>query len=278
MKEVESFRLPILRIDWIVFLLVVCAAWVSIPALAQDPVASCPGQANIPVSFQIDCSHVKSAADMQLCRPFIQNQACKVFPAYRKITGIELEKTCKSIKFNIYDDDNWPHPKGEGGLAGNCSVDYLAEYSLHGHPQSKIGPYDVHELLHEYQIALGALPDPHILFSSSMAEAMRLVGETDEYNQAIQRMKEEAPRLEQELQNGKITEQPKRCAVAETQVEETTYLADRQAVYAFYRKLVVSRNRDIADREARFARMLWIVSGPKPEVKKFFLDNGCAPF
>lgn len=260
-------------------LLVSCSLFLSGAVWAQDhaSVSRCPGQPTIPVSFEIDCSHIKDSATKQLCRPFIENQACKVFPAYRKITGIELEKTCKSIKFNIYDEDNWPHPKGEGGLAMNCAVDYIAKYSLQAHPNSKIGPYDVHELLHEYQIALGALPDPHSLFASSMAEAMKEIGETDDYERAIKEMKAEAPRLVQELQSGKITG-PKQCAVAEAQVEETLYLADSRAAYAFYRKLVISRNANIADRQARFGRMFWVVSGPKPEVKKFFLDNGCASF
>ena len=81
----------------------------------------------------------------------------------------------------------------------------------------------------------------------------------------------------QELESGKVTG-PKQCAVAETQVEETLYLENSRLVYAFYRKLVISRNPSIADRQARFGRMLWVVSGPKPEVKKFLLDNGCAAF
>lgn len=287
MKWAKRIRISRLRtVIRLMSLLVACFACVPVAALVQAgdigdkseiSVFSCPGQAKIPVSFQIDCTHLKNAADRQLCRPFIQNQACKVFPAYRKITGIELEKTCKSIKFTIFDDDNWPHPKGEGGLALNCAVDYLAKYSLQSHAQSKIGPYDVHELLHEYQIALGALPDPHVLFSSSMAEAMKEIGETDDYERAIKEMQSEAPRLVQELQSGKVTG-PKQCAVAETQVEETLYLADSRAVYSFYRKLVISKNASIADRQARFDRMFWVVSGPKPEVKKFLLDNGCSPF
>jgi len=250
-----------------------------IPSLAQDQisVSSCPGQPQSPVSFQIDCSHVKDAGAKQLCRPFIENQACKVFPAYRKITGINLENNCKSIKFTIYDDDNWPHPKGEGGLALNCAVDYLAKYSLQGHPNSRIGPYDVHELLHEYHIALGALPSPHVLFSSSMAEAMREIGETDDYDRAMKIMQAEAPRLEQQLREGKIPSD-KQCMVAETQVEESIYLADSRSVYAFYRKVGVSRSPSQADREARFDRMFYIVSGPKPEVRKFLLDHGCSAF
>jgi len=248
-------------------------------AVAQDEisVSSCPGQQTIPVTLQIDCSHLKDAATKQLCRPFIQNQACRVFPAYRKITGINLEDTCKSIRFTIYDDDNWPHPKGEGGLAGNCAVDYLAKYSLHGHPNAKMGPYDVHELLHEYQLALGALPAMHVLFSSSMAEAMHEIGETEDYERAMKNMKEESLRLEQDLSNGKITG-PKECTLAESQVEESLYIENSRSVYAFYRKLVVSRNPNQTDREARFNRMFYLVSGPKPEVRKFLLDHGCSPF
>ncbi|HWX54379.1 MAG TPA: hypothetical protein VN176_07285 [Verrucomicrobiae bacterium] len=243
----------------------------------QFTVSSCPGQAKIPVTFQIDCSHLTDAATKQLCRPFIDNQACKVFPVYRNITGINLEDTCKSIKFTIYEDSNWPHPKGEGGLALNCAVDYLAKYSVQGHPNSKIGPYDVHELLHEYQIALGALPDAHVLFSSSMAEAIRQLGESGEYERAMKNMKAEAPRLEQDLRSGKITG-PRQCTAAETQVEESLYIENSRSVYAFYRKLEVSRNSSQADREARFNRMFYLVSGPKPEVRKFLLDNGCSKF
>jgi hypothetical protein len=181
------------------------------------------------------------------------------------------------MKFTIYDDDNWPHPEAEGGLALNCAVDYLAKYSLQGHPNSKIGPYDVHELLHEYHIPLGALPSEHVLFSSSMGEATREIGATDDYERAMANMKNDAPRLEQEVREGKITGD-KQCTVAETQVEETIYLADSRSVYAFYRKVGVSRSPNQADREARFDRMFCIVSGPKPEVRKFLLDHGCPAF
>jgi hypothetical protein len=248
-------------------------------AAAQDQVSvsSCPGQATLPVAFQIDCSHLTDAATKQLCKPFINNQACEVFPAYRNITGINLEDTCKSIKFTIYEDSNWPHPKGEGGLALHCAVDYLAKYSLQAHPNSKIGPYDVHELLHEYQMALGALPDAHVLFASSMAEATRKIGETDEYERLMKNMKAEAPRLEQDLRSGKITG-PKQCSIAETQVEESLYIANSRSVYAFYRKLATSKNPSQTDRVARFNRMFYLVSGPKPEVRKFLLDNGCSNF
>jgi hypothetical protein len=252
---------------------------VTAAAFAQDvtTISSCPGGAKPPVALQIDCSHVKADADKQLCRPFIQNQACKVFPAYRKITGIHLENTCKSVKFTIYEDSNWPHPKGEaGGLALQCGVEYLVEYSIRSRPGSKIGPYDVHELLHEYQIALGALPDAHVLFSSSMAEALREIGETDEYQRVLKSMKEEAPRLKQELDAGKIAAD-KECAIAETQVEETLYLENSRNVYMFYLKLVPSMAKDMRNRQERFNRMFYVVSGGKAEVLKFLKSHGCAP-
>jgi hypothetical protein len=274
----RHLHLHIHTILWILALSMACASPIK-AAGAYDviTVASCPGLTKIPVIFQIDCSHLSDGATKELCTPFIHNQACAVFPAYRKITGINLEDTCKSIKFTIYEETNWPHPKGEGGLALQCAVDYLSKYSLQAHPTSKIGPYDVHELLHEYQIALGALPDAHILFSSSMAEALREIGEMDEYQRSMKNMKEEAPRLAEELRSGKI-KGDKQCVAAMTQVEESVYMENSRAVYAYYRKLVRSRTADLADRQRRFGRMLWVVSGPKPEVKQFLLDNGCAKF
>jgi hypothetical protein len=265
--------------SWIVNSLALAAAlWFGVPIAAQDniTVSSCPGQPNLPVSLEIDCSHLTDPAAKQLCRPFIENQACKVFPAYRKITGINLEQTCKSIKFTIYEDANWPHPKGEGGLALNCTVDYLAKYSIQGHPKSKIGPYDVHELLHEYHLALGALPDVHILFSASMAEAMKEIGETDDYERAIQNMRKEAPSLAQELSEGKVAA-PSQCTIAQTQVEERLYLADGRSVYAYYRKLTPSKNPRQEDSQARFNRMFYLVSGPKPEVRTY-LTKYCGRF
>ncbi|HTC94975.1 MAG TPA: hypothetical protein VK699_16145 [Terriglobales bacterium] len=196
------------------FLAIACAIGLaSARTYAQDEinVSSCPGQPKIPVTLQIDCSHVSAAADKQLCRPFIQNQACKVFPAYRKITGIKLEQTCPAIKFTIYDDANWPHPKGEGGLALHCAVDYLTEYSIKFRSNSKLGPYDVHELLHEYQIALGPLPSAHVLFGPSMAEAMREVDDVEGYQQRVKSMQDEAQRLKEKL-DGEKANRPRMTA------------------------------------------------------------------
>ncbi len=245
---------------------------------SQTTVSSCPGQPRLPVTFEIDCSHLTDAANKQLCRPFIQNQACKVFPAYRKITGIKLEDKCKSIKFTIYEDANWPHPKGEGGLAFNCAVDYLEKYSVGFQAKSRLGPYDVHELLHEYQFALGPLPSMHPLFASSMAEAMRAIGDNDEYQLRLKQMKAESQRLHDELEAGKYKSNPQQCSIAQTQVEESLYLENPRLLPMFYLKLPPAKGNSQVDRDARFNRMFFVVSSARPEVKKFLTDHGCGPF
>src|SRR5262249_33298001 len=180
----EQVRIRRVSRQSLVMVLAFAAACWLVPRLALGQnlfmVSSCPGQGRLAVRFQVDCSHLTDPASKQLCRPFIENQACKVFPAYRKITGIKLEDKCTSILFTIYQDSNWPHPKGEGGLALNCAVDYLEQYSVKFRKDSKIGPYDVHELLHEYQLTLGPLPSVHPLFSSGMAEATRAVGDDEQ--------------------------------------------------------------------------------------------------
>ena len=261
----------------LICLAIACASWSnSAPALAQDTitVSSCAGQVQIPVKFQIDCSRIKDPTAKQSCRPFIENVACKVFPAYRKITGINLEETCSSIKYTIYENSNWPHPKGEGGLALRCAVDYISDYSLGF--RSKLGPYDVHEILHEYQSVLGALPKAHALFGPSMTEAMREIGDAA-YEGRFAELKKEVANIEDRFRTGAVKSGDS-CAVAETAVEERLYIQNPKTVYLFYRDLVRGRLKDQADREARFNRMYVEASGGQEWVKKFLLDHGCAPF
>jgi hypothetical protein len=251
------------------------------PLAAQDvtSVSSCPGQEKLPVIFQIDCSHIKDGASRQLCRPFIENQACKVFPAYRRITGIKLEDTCQAIKFMIYDEDSWPHPQGEaGGMALHCSVDYLAKYSVKVGFNPKMGPYDVHEILHEYQMALGPLPSMHPLFSSSMAEATRAIGDETRYERLVTEMRSEAKRLHDELESGKYKGNPRECELAQVTVEENLYLENPKVVSTFYLKLPPAKGNSQPERNARFSRMLYVVSSDNREVKKLLTDHGCGPF
>ncbi len=172
------------------------------PVRADEPivVTSCPGGERIAVTFKVDCSHVRDPAARAQCRPFIENQACKVFPAYRRITGINLEKPCPEIVYTIYDKDQWPHPPGgEGGQAGRCSAELLSQFSVL--IESSIGPYDVHELLHLYQSQIGSVPYSHILFGASQLEARREIGDHNGYEAGFARLKKEAldPNLNRSL-------------------------------------------------------------------------------
>jgi hypothetical protein len=242
-------------------------------------VSSCPGQAKLPVTFQIDCSHLRSPFSKQLCGRFIENQACRVFPAYREITGINLEETCRSIKYTIYEHTDWPHGSGEGGVTLKCTVDYLAEYSIGFRSDSSIGPYDVHELLHVYHDrSLGALPAMHILFGPSMLEATRVIGDVEEYERHLQRMRDEAQSLREKLRKGTVSVED-RCRLAQTVVEENLYLENRKRAYLFYRTLEPDKGiLSQADREARFNRMFYAVSGRKDAVRQFLIDQGCGRF
>jgi hypothetical protein len=246
------------------------------PVRADEPivVSSCPGQERLPVTFQVDCSHVHDGGAHAQCKPFIENQACKVFPAYRRITGINLEKECPVITYTIYDKDQWPHPQGgEGGVALHCSTELLSEFSVL--IKSQVGPYDVHELLHLYQDQLGALPYSHILFGASQLEARREIGDHNGYEAGFARLKKDVfdPDLEQRFAR-MAPEQ--RCPMAEVQEEARLYISNPKVVYAYYRDLEIGRQKDQADREARFNRMFDKVS--QGRARKFLLDHGCAPW
>lgn len=258
---------------------IVLVALFSPGASAQDhvTVSSCPGGEKLWVPFTIDCSHLKDPQSKAHCEPFIRNQACKVFAAYRKITGINLEQNCKSIKYTIYDKDSWPHKEGDaGGMAGHCAVEYMAQYSVDGNVRMASGPYDTHELLHEYQDVLGALPYSHILFGPSQAEAMKLVGDAAGFKRAIAEMKKSTEAFEVMYQRETSKPAYDRCVLAELHTEDALYLENNDNVYQFYRKLVRSRLKDMNDRQARFNRMYDAVSGGKS--RAFLLAHGCQPF
>jgi len=243
----------------------------------QFTVSSCPGKGPLPVVFQIDCSKVGDPSAKAGCERFIENQACLVFPTYRKITGINLEDWCSSVKYTIYDKTTWPYTGGDaGGLTLHCAVDYMSQYSIAPATPSKLGPYDTHEILHVYQDSLGALPYQHILFGPSQAEAMRLIGDDEAYRLALSRMKDEAASFDSRFAKASPRPGFDECVMAELQIETTLYLHDRDAVYAFYRKLIRSRVMDMADREARFNRMYDAVANGA--AKQFLVSHGCAPF
>lgn len=261
------------------FLAMIPAAWIAItPAFAQDhiTVSSCPAQSKIPVTFAADCSHVNDAASKQLCGAFLQNQACKVFPAYRKITGIHLEDKCPSIQYNIYEKENWPYPnpKGEGGLAGKCVITIMADYSVN--VKSKIGPYDLHEILHEYEFVDGPFIDEHPFFDPLQTEAAREIGDASGSQAYLARVKDEARQFGNSLADHDPVSE-KNCVAAEKYMETTLYLEDSRNAYVYYLKLSpLPAKWTRADLAARVNRMFNVVSSGK--AREFLLDHGCGPF
>ena len=255
-----------------------CVLWgtagFSVQLLAQDVVTvdHCSGLAPPPVTFRVDCAHVADPQAKALCRPFAENQACKVFFSYRKITGIHLEDYCPAFTYTLYDKNEWPKQPGDaGGFARKCGADLMTD----GIIRSSIGPYDVHEILHVYQDnVLGALPDAHILFGPAMAEAQRGIGDGKSYWNTMSRMKAEVGRGE----NAKEASLPpdRRCLDAEFYIEDSLYVKNTNNVALFYGKIERGGTKDMADRLARFNRMFDAVSGGT--ARPYLLEHGCAPF
>jgi hypothetical protein len=247
-----------------------------IAAVATSAALGAEVQPTIPVKFVIDCSRVKDVATRQLCEPLIANQARKVFPAYRKITGIKLEQRCPILTYTIY-ESNFPHPRG-GGVSYNCQIDYMAREAFLLSANSKIGPYELHEILHHYQFTskeLSGLSGTHVLFTPSIVEAEAEVGDNELHDKSLARIKIESAQLRANLESGKV-KPTDRCKVARAIVEEELYLASNQNIYQFYGRLASVVPKDAADSERRYDSMLNAVAGGK--AKEFLTTHGCAPF
>jgi hypothetical protein len=261
----------------ILFIVVALAtASTTAPAVASDitVVSSCPQRQHIPVKFKIDCSHLEGPKVKELCRSFAEIQACKVFPAYQKITGIHVEVLCHTIRYTLYDRANWPHGAA-GGISLRCRIDQLAEYALRLNAKSAIGPHEVHEILHQYQMAhktLKQLTALHPLFSSSMLEAERELGDSEAYASGYARLKRELQYMRTWLNKGTI-KTAATCRTAQAVVEGRLYLQDRNKVYQFYRALA---NRSESDPADQMNVVLNFLSGGT--VKQFLLKHGCKPF
>ena len=201
-----------------------------------------------------------------------------MFPAYRKITGIRLEERCPTITYTLYDKDNFPHGGGAGGVSYDCRVDYMAQYALQPSRPSQLGPYDVHEILHHYQMTsneLAGMTAVHTLFETSMLDALREIGDSVAYESSLAALKAELPRSRERLKDGTV--RPKdRCKLARAVIESELYLQDSKNVFRFYGELASVAPRTQAQREAKFNVMLNDVAGAN--AKRFLTTHGCAPF
>jgi hypothetical protein len=241
-------------------------------------VKSCPGQPAIAMNFVVDCTHVKDVSDRQLCEPFIINQACKVVPAYQKITGVRLDRRCQVLTYTLYDADNFPHPGGPGGLSYRCRIDYMAQHALKPYAGSSVGPYDTHELLHHYQMSipvLSGITGMHVLFGPSIAEAQALIGDNVTHVKSLGRVRSEPAEMRANLDGGSVGT-AFRCRLARNIVESELYAADPKNIYEFYRRLASIVPRNVGDQEAGYDSVLNEVAGGK--AKAFLSAHGCTAF
>jgi len=263
------------RILWFGLSLGMCVATGRAVGQEAARVESCPGNRNTPVVFLADCSHVTDGTAKQLCGAFLENQACKVFPAYRTLTGIHLEEKCPTMKYTIYEKENWPYPnlKGEGGLAGKCEITLMSDYSLK--VKSKIGPYDLHELLHEYQMVAGPFSTEHPFFDVTQTEAAKQIGDAEGAEAYLRKVKNEISAGDQALQ--KASGGLKECTMAQLVVVNQLYLEDPRIVGAIYRKLgPLPERKALEALQVRENRTIYIVSNEK--AKPFLMEHGCAKF
>jgi hypothetical protein len=147
----------------------------------------------------------------------------------------------------------------------------MLQYALQPSMHSQLGPYDVHEILHHYQMTsneLAGMTAVHPLFETSMLEAKREVGDNVSYESSLAALKAELPRLREQLKD--------RCKLARAVIEDALYLQDDKNVYQFYNKLAPVAPRNSSDREAKFNAMLNDVSGGN--AKEFLTTHGCVPF
>ena len=216
----------------------------------------------LPVTFKIDCSRLQDPSKLD-CKQFIEITARESFPALRKITGVKLESRCPTLTYTIYNQSDWPYG-GAGGMSlGDCTVAYLVDVLDAKYFDASFGVYDVHELLHQHQYGLPELlNDAHPFFSSTMAEAQRLIGDTYSYQQSQSQMSQAVA----------STVAPAVCRQAQYKVESRLYLGSSNVVYGFYQNL----RPDITDTSLQVSYQLYLASGQDSAVKTQLRDAGCA--
>lgn len=117
--------------------------------------------------------------------------------------------------------------------------------------------------------------DGHILFGPSMMEAKRLVGDIIGWKQDFNRSRVTVDLQTKHYQAGTMNSKNP-CVAAENYVTELLYIQNQKNVYLFYKKLEIGRQKDQADREARFNRKFASVGGET--TRNFLLAHGWGPF
>ncbi|MGD9804487.1 MAG: hypothetical protein AB7E80_13875 [Hyphomicrobiaceae bacterium] len=240
-------------------------------------VTSCANGTRLPIAFVADCSRLGSAATRALCATFIENQACRVYPTYRRLTGIDIAPRCRRIKCIIHDLSSAPGGRDFGGMAKGCEVAFMAKYAIDLRKDSPIGPHEVHELLHHFRMsssALKPLTHGHALFGSSMAEAISQLGDHTTYAQDLKRLRTEADRIEKKLEAPPWPPaHSTRCRLARLVVESRVYLERPETIATIYRA-AAARPTDERDEAGRWLnRLLADIGGPTG--RALLASNGC---
>jgi hypothetical protein len=121
----------------------------------------------------------------------------------------------------------------------------------------------------------------HPLFTSSMAEAMKLVGDMTGFDKELQSMKTEHDNLVNKP--GSVSGQ---CILAQLVQEEGLYLKDNNNIYKLYSNLLSQNIPPTAPPgvyvnafyETFESKALYEVSGYDKNVKDYLINNGCSAF
>jgi hypothetical protein len=149
-----------------------------------------------PIDFHIDCSQLTDPLSIANCGPFLNDVACNVYPTYRAMTGVALERTCPRVTYVIWSAFNGaPNGSDAGGYTDgpNCTIHYNEAYSVNPNAPQPPNPdglnpgpntygifsRDVHEILHLVHYAIDPRLDGqnvHPMFDSSQLELSRELG------------------------------------------------------------------------------------------------------
>jgi hypothetical protein len=268
-------RAKVSVIGWSVITLCVVAA-IALQARPALVVASndCASQIPVTIKFSVYCDKVRDQQARGLCGRFITNQACKVFPAYRALTGIPLEKYCKNITYRLFDRDAYPHDKG-GGISTPCEIHYIAGIVLNVSASPSIGPYEVHEILHQFQLASAVLREMtsrHPLFEVSMVEVKRRIGDVSGYQLSLARLQQSTAVAGTGAAafTGNLMAP---CETARHEIVRDLYLRNPITIYSIYALLTAAAPTSSGGQESYLNRALIDVS--RGDSRKLLEDNDC---
>ncbi|UVO37632.1 hypothetical protein KUL72_04370 [Bradyrhizobium arachidis] len=166
------------------------------------------------------------------------------------MTGIALERNCATVSYVLHDQSTWPRGSA-GGISRQCEIELLAEFALQR--TGAVGPHEVHEALHQFQLAHRALRKItvfHPLFAISMLEVEQAIGDNVAYDLGLARMRREADALLSPSEIESLKDKDN-CKLAQTWAEEKLYMKDHSMLYRIYRGLKHLDHRNAFDKLSR---------------------------